>query len=144
MFKVLLISFLPIIASVTLHYYALGFMYEKLPKLTLRARANISLGFIGALLTHITETFIFAVCLFWLDHVTPGSALLSTLAEPTFGDYSYYSFVVYTSLGFGDIVPTGVLRTFTALEVLTGLILIAWTASFMYLQMQRYWGNTKD
>ena len=58
-----------------------------------------------------------------------------------FDDCVYYSFVAYTSLGFGDIVPVGPLRFLTAMETLTGLVLIAWTASFMYVQMNRFWNN---
>ncbi|MCA9111260.1 MAG: two pore domain potassium channel family protein, partial [Planctomycetaceae bacterium] len=54
-------------------------------------------------------------------------------------DYGYFSFVAYTSLGFGDITPKGPVRFMTALETLTGLILIAWTASFIFLQMQVNW-----
>ena len=51
-------------------------------------------------------------------------------------DFWYYSFVVFTSLGFGDLTPHGSIRMLTALETLTGLILIAWTASFFIVQMQ--------
>ena len=60
-------------------------------------------------------------------------------------DTFYYSAVVYTSLGFGDITPTRALRFFTAFETLTGLVLVAWTASFSFLVMQKYWvGYFKD
>lgn len=47
-------------------------------------------------------------------------------------DCVYHSFVIYTTLGFGDITPIGLLRFLTGIESLTGLILIPWTASFMY------------
>jgi hypothetical protein len=46
---------------------------------------------------------------------------------------------MYTSLGIGDIVPVGNLRFLAGLETLTGLVLITWTASFMYIEMQRFW-----
>jgi len=52
----------------------------------------------------------------------------------------YYSAVTFTSLGFGDLTPTGHLRLLAAVEVLTGVVLIAWTASFLFLVMQRSWG----
>ena len=54
-------------------------------------------------------------------------------------DCVYFSFTSYTTLGFGDIVPFGDLRFLTGLESLTGLVLITWTASFLYLEMTRYW-----
>lgn len=54
-------------------------------------------------------------------------------------DCSYFSFVTYTSLGFGDIVAKGDMRFLAGLEALTGLVLISWTASFMFLEMQKLW-----
>jgi len=54
-------------------------------------------------------------------------------------DCAYFSFTSYTTLGFGDIVPIGDLRYLTGLESLTGLVLITWSASFLYLEMTRYW-----
>lgn len=56
--------------------------------------------------------------------------------------YIYYSFITYTSLGFGNLMPTGTLRFLTGLKALTGLLLITWTASFMYMKMQQYWETT--
>ena len=55
----------------------------------------------------------------------------------------YYSFVTYTTLGFGDIIPVGDIRFLTGLESLTGLVLITWTASFMFFEMQKYWTEDK-
>jgi hypothetical protein len=54
-------------------------------------------------------------------------------------DCSYFSFTNYTSLGFGDIHPTGDIRFLAGLEALTGLVLIGWTSSFMFIEMQKLW-----
>jgi hypothetical protein len=56
-----------------------------------------------------------------------------------FATYLYFSAETYTSLGFGDIYPLGEIRMVVGVEALTGLLMIAWTASFTYLEMQRYW-----
>jgi hypothetical protein len=45
----------------------------------------------------------------------------------------------YTTLGFGDIVPVGPVRFLTSVEALTGFVLITWSASFTYLEMNRFW-----
>ena len=45
----------------------------------------------------------------------------------------------FTTVGFGDIVPTGPLRLLAGMEALTGFVLITWTASFLYLEMNRLW-----
>jgi hypothetical protein len=57
----------------------------------------------------------------------------------SFMDCIYFSLTSYTSLGFGDIAPTGWIRFLAGMEALTGLVLIAWTASFMFLEMQKHW-----
>ena len=54
-------------------------------------------------------------------------------------DCAYFSFTVFTTLGFGDIRPTGPVRFLAGLESLTGLLLIAWTASFLYYEIKRFW-----
>ena len=42
-------------------------------------------------------------------------------------------------LGFGDVVPNGPLRLLAGAEALNGLLLIGWSASFLYLEMERWW-----
>lgn len=54
-------------------------------------------------------------------------------------DCLYFSFVSYTTLGYGDIIATGDIRFLTGLEALTGLVLITWTASFMFIEMEKQW-----
>lgn len=44
----------------------------------------------------------------------------------------------------GDIVATGPLRLLAGIEGITGLVLIAWTASFAYVEMGHYWGNGEE
>jgi len=39
----------------------------------------------------------------------------------------------------GDIIPLGPLKILTAMEGLIGLGFITWSASFTFLEMQRYW-----
>jgi uncharacterized membrane protein len=36
-------------------------------------------------------------------------------------------------------VPVGAIRILAGVEALTGLVLVAWSASFAFLQMQRHW-----
>jgi hypothetical protein len=57
-------------------------------------------------------------------------------------DCVYFSFTVFSTVGFGDIEPTGNLRFLTGIESLTGLVLITWSASFLYFEMQRHWKQT--
>ena len=64
------------------------------------------------------------------------------VAQPmTLFDYMYFSSTVYSTLGFGDIVPVGEIRALTGIEAVSGLVLITWSASFTFLEMQRHWGR---
>lgn len=54
-------------------------------------------------------------------------------------DYLYFSATTYTSLGIGDVYPIGHLRFLTGVEALNGLLLIAWSASFLFAMMNRLW-----
>ncbi|WP_430231178.1 ion channel [Nitrosomonas communis] len=53
-------------------------------------------------------------------------------------DYIYYSSVVYTIVGFGDLVSVGAIRMLTAAEGLVGLAMITWSVSFTFIAMQRF------
>jgi hypothetical protein len=56
-------------------------------------------------------------------------------------DYFYFSMATYTTLGIGDLHPSGVMRLIAGIESLNGLVLIGWSASFTYLTMEELWGR---
>ena len=62
---------------------------------------------------------------------------------PTFIDALYFSGSVYTSLGFGDIVPANGGQVLAVSEAVTGLVLIAWTASYTFFHMQSHWREVR-
>ena len=64
---------------------------------------------------------------------------LEGLVTGSWSDSVYFSFINYTSLGFGDIIPVGHIRFLAGIEALTGLVLIAWTASFLFFEIQKSW-----
>jgi hypothetical protein len=132
------VNLLVIAIAVMIHY---EFMYRftlLMPKLKVRHRFRIVLGVFGALSAHAAEVWIFALS-FYAMHHSDGWGNLSGNLQGTLMDCVYFSFTTYTTLGTGDIVPHGDLRYLTGLESLTGLLLITWTASFLYLEMTRYW-----
>ncbi len=138
MLTVFLVNMTVIALAVVIHY---EFMYRftlLMPRLRIRHRFRIVLGVFGALTSHALQVWIFALSFYWMHHTANWGDL-----EGNFGgslmDCAYFSFTTYTTLGFGDIAPTGNLRYLTGLESLTGLVLITWTASFLYLEMTRYW-----
>ena len=45
----------------------------------------------------------------------------------------------YTTIGFGDLAPVGPIRFLAGTQGLVGFVLISWSASFTYLEMERCW-----
>ncbi len=95
-------------------------------------------GVFGALAAHALEVWVFALSYFWMHHAQ-GWGHFEGNFKGTLLDCAYFSFTTFTTLGIGDIAPHGELRYLVGLEALTGFVLITWTASFLYLEMTRYW-----
>ena len=123
---------------VFIYYEWLRLLNIVVPKLTNKHRLKLLYYVFGILLGHIIEIWLFAfgfiisIQTFHLGHV-------GGLGQMDLMDYAYYSATIYTSLGFGDLIPKGSVRLLTSMETLTGLTLITWSASFIYLEMQKHW-----
>ncbi|MFV0276086.1 MAG: ion channel [Parahaliea sp.] len=140
MIATFIVNSLVVMLVVGFHYECLLQLSRLLPRLRLQPRLKLVLGAGGALIAHAVEIWIFActyhLALWYLDW---GSLTMSGTSTRDMMDCAYYSFTVYTTLGFGDITPQGHIRYLTGIESLTGLVLITWTASFLYLEMEKYW-----
>lgn len=124
--------------AVMLHYEFLHQTTLMMPRMQIRHRFRIVLGVLLALTAHAVEVWIFAISYYFMHHAE-GWGHLDGSFDGSLLDCAYFSFTMYTTLGTGDIVPVGALRFLTGLESLTGLVLVTWTASFLYLEMTRYW-----
>lgn len=124
--------------AVLIHYEALYRLAILLPSLRIQPRFRVLVGVSGVFLAHIVEIWLFAFA-YYLLLAWGGFGSLAGNFDGSLLDCSYFSFSNYTSLGYGDIEPLGHIRFLAGLEALTGLFLIAWTASFMYIEMQKFW-----
>lgn len=141
MLTALITSALLVVLVVMVHYEMLRRLTVALPRLKILHRFRIVVAVLGALVAHVIEIWIFGIGFYSLTAVESIGQLTGNYTG-TLEDSVYYSFVTYTSLGFGDIIPTGYLRFLTGIEALTGLALIAWTASFVYVEMERFWNHS--
>lgn len=138
MLSVFLINSLIVAISVMLHYEFLYRMTLLIPRMGLNHRYRIVFGVFGALIAHTIEIWVFAFAYYMMNRAE-GWGHLAGNFDSSLLDCVYFSFTAFTTLGFGDIVPNGDLRFLTGLESLTGLVLITWTASFLFVEMQKYW-----
>lgn len=133
----LFISGIVVILSVVLHYEALRFLGRALGK-HVHKRFGMLLVMLGLLMAHILEIWFFAFGYMILQHGA-GFGHIDGMEKGDLMDYVYYSSVVYTTIGFGDLLPVGAMRMLSAAEGLAGLALITWSASFTFMAMQRFW-----
>lgn len=139
MIYVFLINSLVVAISVIVHYEFLYRLTLYIPRMKIHHRYRIVYGVFGALIAHALEIWIFAFTYYLLNKSGDWGRLEGKI-DGSLLDCGYFSFTVFTTLGFGDIEPIGALRYLTGVESLTGLVLITWTASFLYYEMQRHWG----
>jgi len=124
---------------VLLHYEGLSLLSHGLARLHGKARRHVLRGIFGVLLLHVLEIWVFGLALYALLLIDPRFGQIHGIDLRSVFDYVYFSAVTYSTVGFGDVIPTGPLRFLVGTEALTGFVLITWSASFTYLEMQRYW-----
>ncbi|MEH6412129.1 MAG: potassium channel family protein [Hyphomonas sp.] len=106
-----------------------------------------AIRYLGAATYHRGCKLVIALCVSGIAHI--GAVSLYALAygagralgigdlrgetPATAMDVFYFSLVSYTSLGLGDIVPTGHLRLIAGVEALNGFLLISCSAAMLFL-----------
>lgn len=133
-----------IFLSAMLTYEVLRCIWAALPRLHVPARLRVAVIMAPIFACHIASIWLYAVAYFLIEYFSPFGQLVGqnhvvALSYDSFIDCLYFSASTYTSLGFGDILPTRDMRMLSSAEVLNGLMMIGWTISFTYLVMERFW-----
>ena len=129
---------------ITLHYEMLRNCIRLLPAVAHKRRRRVIFLILVILLTHAVEIWIFGIAYAFLARFGLFGVIEGTSPALELIDYVYFSAMVYTTVGFGDLVPEGPIRFMAGMEALTGLVMITWSASFTFLEMQRDWREQRD
>jgi len=140
MTKIILLNILITSLVVLVHYELLFKTADILPKIAIKHRFKILICVLVALIAHVVEIWIYAFAYFKM-HNSSGWGYLAGNFDGSLVDSIYFSFTTFSTLGFGDIEPMGVIRFFVGMESLVGFVLITWTASFLYFEMQKHWST---
>lgn len=143
MFIAMILSLTLVLTTIVVHFEALRQISIVLPSCDLPGRSLVLLAVVGAFTAHLLEVVLYAGAFFLLEDVMFVGGR-GGLYGDTFMDYLYYSTVMYTSLGVGEVFPVGHLRIISGIEALNGLIMIGWSTSFTFLTMRRYWPLDPD
>jgi hypothetical protein len=128
---------LAVVLCILTHYEGLTGLSRALGTKLRHGRVNVLYTILSMLILHVMEIWIFGFTL-WVLMRWPECGSLSARATP-FLDTVYFSAVTYTTVGYGDMIPVGAVRFLAGTESLVGLMLITWSASFTYLEMDRFW-----
>ncbi len=139
MFSIIALTLLILLLCVAIHYEFLFRLSGIIERARFPARINVMLAICLAIVAHVVEIWIFALGYYLSLHFTQLGGFIGEQPVADIWDCLYLSFVCYSTLGFGDIIPVGWVRFLVGTEAMMGLVFIAWTASFMYIQMERYW-----
>ena len=131
-------TLLVVVLAVLLHYESSLLLSRFAASTRVPPRPRMLLLIFGLLLAHVGEIWLFAVGA-WLLLMLPGVGSLAGAVDVGLLDVVYVSSTTYTTLGYGDFVPVGHLRFLFGMEALCGLVLITWSASLTFLEMQRHW-----
>ncbi|EEZ80376.1 MAG: Kef-type K+ transporter, NAD-binding component [uncultured Candidatus Thioglobus sp.] len=124
--------------SVLIHYEFLYRATTLVPKVRIKHRFRIVMVVFIALIAHVVEIGLFALAYFYMVKDAFWGSIQGNF-NGSLLDSLYFSFTNFSTLGFGDIEPFGAIRFLVGMEALVGFVLITWTASFLFYEMQRYW-----
>ena len=126
-----------VVLVVLMHREALVRLSALLKIMHSRHNLRLVTAVLGVLIAHTAQVWVFAIAYFFMHHADSWGSLQGNF-NGSFLDCVYFSFATFTTVGYGDIEPVGALRFLTGIEGLTGLVLITWSASFLFMKMQRY------
>jgi hypothetical protein len=118
-----------------LHLIVLQWLSGSMSRIEMSPGFRVLVIVLAVLLAHLVEVALYGGAYATGDRVL-GIGDLEGAPVSTALDYFYFSIVSYTSLGIGDIFPSAHLRFIAGVEALNGLLLIAWSGSFIYIAMR--------
>lgn len=136
---VVLSTLVVVVASILLHYIGLDRAWQYLDhRRGARRHRRVLYGILAALGLHVAQIWIFGLA-YWLLAMWPETGHIIGADPLRLLDAVYLSAACFTTVGFGDLAPIGPLRFMAGTEALTGFLLITWSASFTFLEMDRFW-----
>ncbi len=136
----ILLTILTVALTVLIHFSSLNWLSTNLRFSNIIRRRRVLLIIAAALLAHIVEIWLFGSA-YWLASLWPEMGTLTGTDSLDLMTCIYFSAATFSTVGYGDLAPVGPMRFLAGTESLAGFVLITWTASFTYLEMQRNWSN---
>jgi len=128
-----------VMVAVLVQYEGLVLVSRGLDRMHARhQRIKVLYAIMGVVGLHLLEIWVFGLA-FWMLLQWPEAGRVVGAESGSLLDSVYLSAVTFSTVGYGDVAPTGPIRFLAATESLIGLVMITWSASFTYLEMERFW-----
>ena len=121
-----------VVMCVVLHTSAFRLLDNHVTCRPWKVWTKVIVGLLGSIMAHMLEVGAFAVSYCMLARFETFGRIDGDISH-ALQDYFYYSIATYSTLGYGDLVPVGPLRVMSGVEALLGLVLVAWTASYLFI-----------
>lgn len=138
--SVVLLTLAAVMAAVGLHYEGLSWLARRLAQGKGPHRRRVLRAVIGLMALHVAEIWIFGGA-YLLALTMPGAGSISGAPAAGILDAVYLSAMSFSTVGFGDVAPQGPIRFIAGTEAVLGLFLIAWSATFTFLEMEQNWND---
>ena len=130
------VTSIAVVICVSIHYEGLRLL-GKMKIQGLNDRHRVIFMILCIMILHIIEVWVFGVTYYML--LLQGHfGGFEGMAHVALFDAVYFSATVFSTLGFGDIVPVGAIRFVTGTQSIAGLTLITWSASFTFLELMSF------
>ena len=127
-----------VMLAALIHYEGLQLMTRGIARFSVKGRRVVLYVVLCLLALHICEIWVFGLA-YHLLLMWPEIGRIQGLDSTHLFDHVYFSATVFSTVGFGDLSPVGPIRFLAGTEGLTGFLLIGWSASFTYLEMEQLW-----
>ena len=128
-----------VIGSTALHYEAVRRL-DRVARGARRVYPALPAVISGLIALHLAEIGVYAA-LFALSVGPLDLGGYSGAPPVTAMNYFYYAAEAYASLGYSDATPTGEMRLISAIAPLNGILLLAWSGSFLFSVVEDWRGR---
>jgi hypothetical protein len=94
----------------------------------------------------LISTGVVLMTLHMIEVLTWATALLMLPGNPqlnTFEEAAYFSFVTFTTLGYGDITLGSQWRLLSGIEAMNGILLAGWSTALLFTVVRRSWKRSR-
>lgn len=129
--------FLMAALCVAIFYEIMAHVWVWIPRYEGRPRTQIFVTVFGIFTAHTACIWVFGMGFYVMEHILHLGTLVGPHNEQLVS-YIYFTASTYSTVGFGDLYPTGALRMLSSVVAITGLLLIGWSVAFTYVMTDRY------